>query len=244
MEVGEIPLWEQHAEWWQQGYTDGADPEYEQQLSPLAVEWLTDAINIVDIGCGEGQLCRALITPERTIVGVDPTKAQVAMGKQRGGGPHYVQASAVALPVGTNWADAALACLVFEHIHELHAALSEVARVVRPGGTFVLLLNHPLTQAPDSAWIDDHILGEQYYRLGPYLQECSWIEQIAADVQLPYVHRPISSYVNGLIRHGFELLELIEPPPAAGYLAAASEYQHTAAIPRVLGILSRRHVHS
>ena len=33
-------LWETHAGWWQHGFTDGADPEYEEQILPLAEEHL------------------------------------------------------------------------------------------------------------------------------------------------------------------------------------------------------------
>ena len=33
-------LWEQHAEWWQDEFTDGADPEYEEQILPLAAQLL------------------------------------------------------------------------------------------------------------------------------------------------------------------------------------------------------------
>ena len=28
--------WETHAGWWQEHFTDGADPEYEEQILPLA----------------------------------------------------------------------------------------------------------------------------------------------------------------------------------------------------------------
>ena len=45
------------------------------------------------------------------------------------------------------------------------------ARVLQPGGRFLCFLNHPLLQAPGSGWIDDHILEEQYWRVGPYLVE-------------------------------------------------------------------------
>jgi hypothetical protein len=34
--VVETDLWEQHAGWWQEGFTDGADPGYEEQILPLA----------------------------------------------------------------------------------------------------------------------------------------------------------------------------------------------------------------
>ena len=30
-------LWEDHAAWWIDGFTEGADPEYVEQILPLAV---------------------------------------------------------------------------------------------------------------------------------------------------------------------------------------------------------------
>ena len=33
-------LWERHAAWWQDGFTNGADPEYEEQILPLAAAHL------------------------------------------------------------------------------------------------------------------------------------------------------------------------------------------------------------
>ena len=41
--VAEIPdnLWETHAKWWIDGFTDGVDPEYEEQILPLAARELS-----------------------------------------------------------------------------------------------------------------------------------------------------------------------------------------------------------
>ena len=41
--------------------------------------------------------------------------------------------------------------------------------MLAPGGRFVFFLNHPLLQAPNSGWVIDHILEEEYWRIGPYL---------------------------------------------------------------------------
>ena len=51
-------LWETHADWWISGFTDGADPEYEEQILPLAAAELGGFARILDVGCGDGQISR------------------------------------------------------------------------------------------------------------------------------------------------------------------------------------------
>ncbi|TML19576.1 MAG: class I SAM-dependent methyltransferase, partial [Actinobacteria bacterium] len=83
-------LWETHAQWWQDGFTDGADPEYDEQIIPLAAEHLAGATRVLDIGCGEGQIARvAQRVGAEFVLGVDPTAAQVLEARRRAGGPHY-----------------------------------------------------------------------------------------------------------------------------------------------------------
>src|SRR5687767_8766697 len=91
--------WERHAGWWQEGFTDGADPEYEEQILPLCVEQLASAERVLDIGTGEGQLARlAMRGGAALVVGVDPTRAQINTAKERGGGPCYGRSLADRLP--------------------------------------------------------------------------------------------------------------------------------------------------
>ena len=54
------PHWEEQAEWWQREFTDGADPEYEEQILPLVERHLAGSRRLLDIGCGEGQASRRL----------------------------------------------------------------------------------------------------------------------------------------------------------------------------------------
>ena len=92
-------LWEDHAGWWQDGFTDGADPEYEEQILPLIAAHLAGAERVLDVGCGEGQVSRlALAVGAATALGVDPTWTQVTVAAERAGGPAYGRAGAGALP--------------------------------------------------------------------------------------------------------------------------------------------------
>ncbi len=196
---------------------------------------------VLDIGCGEGQLSRvaAGLPGVRRVVGIDPTRAQLetALRRQPGGAGtevQYARGAATALPFPPASFDAAFACLVFEHIEGTAEALSEVGRVLRPGGTFLLFLNHPLLQAPGSGWVDDHILGEQYWRIGAYLLEHHGVEEVDKNIWIPFVHRPLSVYVNALVAAGLYLTAMIEPAPPGGFLDRAEEYREASAFPRLL----------
>jgi SAM-dependent methyltransferase len=230
-------LWERHADWWQEGFTEGADEEYVEQILPMAAAGLAGARDVLDVGCGEGQIARLAVAGGATrVVGVDPTWAQVAEARRRGGGPQYARAGAGALPFADASFDAVIACLVFEHIRDVDDAIAEVARVLRPQGRFLFFLNHPLLQTPNSGWIDDQILDppEQYWRIGPYLIEDESLQEVEKDVFIPFIHRPLSRYVNALVDNGLVLRRMEEPAPPPGFLARAEEYAEAASIPRLL----------
>jgi len=234
-------LWERNAGWWQDGFTDGADPEYEEQIIPLVREHLAGATRVLDVGTGEGQLAR-LATKEgaELVVGIDPTRAQLRVAQERNGGPRYARATADALPFPDNAFDAVVVCLVFEHIAEHTPAIGEIGRVLAPGGRFLFFLNHPLLQAPNSGWVIDHVLEEEYWRIGPYLIEDVSLEELAPGVLLPFVHRPLSQYVNAMADAGLLVEHMEEPAPPEGFLAKADEYRAAASIPRLLLLVARK----
>jgi len=239
--VSDASLWETHAGWWIEGFSDGADPEYEEQILPLAAAELSGARRVLDVGCGEGQISRLASRLGADVVGIDPTWNCVRVAAERGGA-QFAMAEAAALPFADETFDAVVACLVFEHIREVDQAIAEVARVLQRGGRFCFFLNHPLLQTPNSGWIDDHILDppEQYWRIGPYLVEQESDEEVEKDVWIPFIHRPLSRYVNALAENGLLIERMLEPAPPAGFVALASEYSEAATIPRLLYLRTRK----
>ena len=231
------------ARWWVEGFTEGADAEYEEQILPMAAAYLDGFADVLDVGTGEGQIARlATRGGARRVVGVDPTEPQVRVAKERGGGPAYLRAGAADLPFADEAFDAVVACLVFEHIEAMDEAIAEVGRVLRTGGRFLFFLNHPLLQTPGSGWIDDQTLEppEQYWRIGPYLVEDNSLEEVEKDVFIPFIHRPMSRYVNAMIAAGLVLRRMEEPAPPPGFIARAAEYEDAATIPRLLFLLAEK----
>jgi SAM-dependent methyltransferase len=236
-------LWEAHAGWWQDHFTDGADPEYEEQILPLVAGWVRPGDRVCEVGCGEGQVARVVSRAgAASVVGVDPSLNQVAAGVARAGGPVYVRADAEHLPLGDGSVDAVVVCLVYEHLDAIDAAVAEVVRVLVPGGRFLLMLNHPLLQTPGSGWVDDHLVDppEQYWQVGDYLEPAVVVEEVAKGVHIRFVHRPLGVYLNTLADAGLVLERVDEPSPPPGFLAAAPGYESARYIPRLLALSLRR----
>ncbi len=260
-------LWDPLADWWKQTFTGGADPEYELQILPLVAAQLAGSQRVLDLGCGEGQVARALLAAGSAahVVGIDPSRAQLANAVAHGGeagaaeqplprpagsparpaspagpaghaGPRYLQGRGEMLPFADASFDGVVCCLAIEHAGDVDAVLGEVARVLEPGGQFLLLVNHPMFQGTGSGFIDDRILGERYWRVGPYLvEDVSW-EHVDAGVELPFAHRPLSRYVNPLADVDVLLVHMEEPAPHPDFLATSLDPQLEGAIPRLLAL--------
>ncbi|MGD0943462.1 MAG: methyltransferase domain-containing protein [Acidimicrobiales bacterium] len=238
--------WERYATWWRETFTNGADLEYELQILPLAESHLEGARRVLDLGSGEGHLARRLArgTAARSIVvGLDPSAAQLAgavaqeadaVAQRAGAGPRYVRGVGEHLPFRDGAFDGVVCCLVIEHASDPDALLAEAIRVLAVGGRFVLLVNHPVFQGTGSGFVDDRILGEHYWRVGPYLREDFVVEEVDPGVRLRFAHRPLSRYVNPVTALGCVLTRLEEPEPPLAFLEGSVDLELESAIPRLL----------
>ena len=233
-------LWEQHSTWWQESFTGGVDPEYEQQVLPLVERHLRGAGRVLDVGCGEGQVSRRIAGLGAEVVGLDPTPSQIRVAHERGSSARFVRARAERLPCPNAAFDAVVLCLALEHVGPFEAALEEVSRVLVPGGRFLLFLVHPILQAPGSGWVDDVTSGEQFWRIGSYLQEEVAIDHVAPGVSLEFAHRPLSKYVHVMGTYGLLIEDMVEPPPPDIVVKETGDFPNAGTIPRMLLLLARR----
>jgi SAM-dependent methyltransferase len=233
-------LWEKGAGWWQSNFTDGADPEYEEQILPLVEHYARGARRVLDIGCGEGQVSRRLAAQGAEVVGLDVTESQVRMAHQRGGPTRYLQAGAPQLPFGNASFDTVVLCLAIEHVEPFEAAIQEVARVLTPGGQFVFLLVHPLLQSPGSGWVEVVGSDEHFWRIGSYLEDDITTEQVGPGVHLSFIHRPLSRYVHAMGACGLLIDDMVEPPPPPATVEETGGYLDGATIPRLLLLRAHR----
>jgi SAM-dependent methyltransferase len=126
-------------------FTDGA--AYERLMgrwSALAgeifLDWLAQpkGLRWLDVGCGTGAFTELLVArgAPAEVQGLDPSASQIAFARTRPAvsHAHFRQGDAQALPFADDSFDVAVMALVISFIPDPAKAVSEMARVVRPGG--------------------------------------------------------------------------------------------------------------
>ena len=107
---------------------------------------------VVDVGTGVGHTLRRVAPEFRSAVGVDATREMLEAGAgvlaaARVTNALLVQADATALPIPSRSVDVVTSRLAAHHFIDAAGAFREIARILRPGGLFVLVDNY----APDEA---------------------------------------------------------------------------------------------
>ena len=234
--------WDLNAEWWQSSFTNGANAEYSEQLLPLIVELMNGFHKVLEIGTGEGQIIRALSEVSITAVGIDKSDNQIRHGKKIEPASVLIRSLAEQLPFQDSFFDAAIACLVVEHVEKFEESFREVSRVVKSGGRFVLAMNHPLLQSPGSSWVEDWTTDppEKYWRVGSYLREERSEEYFGDGISIPFTHRPLSRYLNALSDSGFVTTRMIEPQPFSASEEDLKWKNEIVFIPRLLVLVCEK----
>ncbi|MER7510381.1 methyltransferase domain-containing protein [Streptomyces lavendulae] len=105
---------------------------------------------VLDAGCGTGRALtplRAAVGPAGTVLGVDLTERMLAAAREAGRDADgtLLLADVARLPLRDGSLDAVFAAGLIAHLPDPAANLSELARVVRPGGRLALF--HPIGRA-------------------------------------------------------------------------------------------------
>jgi SAM-dependent methyltransferase len=180
--------------------------------------------NALDVGCGEGRFCRMLRALEIETTGIDPTAALIERARQLDPAGDYRLGHAEALDVSDASFDLVVAYLSLVDISDVATAVAEMARVLRPGGSF-LIANHNgfATAAVGGGWTED-ASGEPSFRIDHYLVErAEWAAW--RGIRIQNWHRPLSLYMSLLIAQGLTLRYFDEPAPSGGKPVKAELYR-------------------
>jgi SAM-dependent methyltransferase len=198
---------------------------------------------VLEIGCGSAPCARWLAAAGADVVALDLSAGMLdraaELNRATGLRVPLLQADAGSLPLASASMD--LACSAFgglPFVAEPGVVLTEVARVLRPGGRFVASVNHPMRWPfPDSPDPEDLRIVSSYFDRTPYVET----DAAGRTVYVEH-HRTVGDWVRAVVGAGLVLEDLLEPEWTPGRTQNWGQWspERGALVPGTLIVVCRR----
>ncbi len=173
--------------------------------------------NVLDLACGQGFFSHLISPKVGSLIGVDISAELIAIAesKKKPNQEFFVSPSDDFSMVADASIDKIFIVLALQNIERMKETFDECRRVLKQGGKFYIVLNHPAFRIPKrSSWEYDEKQEIQYRRIDGYLSE-SRIEiemhpgQKDSEKTVSF-HRPLQTYFKLLSKAGFVIARLEE----------------------------------
>ncbi|PPF44105.1 SAM-dependent methyltransferase [Pseudoclavibacter sp. AY1F1] len=176
---------------------------------PAMLELLGDVLGeqVLDAGCGAGPLAAELTSRGATVAGFDASSEMIAIARRRLGDAADLQVAQLGrqLPYPDGCFDRVAASLVLHYLEDWGPALTELRRVLKPGGRLVVSVHHPIIYRlmfPE----------RDYFATGQWTSTSTFN---GTEAELTYWHRPLHAMTDAFAETGFSTVTVAEPPFAA-----------------------------
>jgi ubiquinone/menaquinone biosynthesis C-methylase UbiE len=117
----------------------------------FALTKLSSEDNLLEVGCGEGYGTKMISSNVKKIVGLDVDSDLIVYATEKYSSENciYQYYDGKKIPFDNNTFDAAISFQVIEHIEDDRNYVSEVNRVLKPSGIFILTTPNRLTRLKD-----------------------------------------------------------------------------------------------
>ena len=194
---------------------------------------------VVDLGCGYGWFCRAARELGASdVTGVDISEKMLARAAELTDDNriHYQRSDLESLQLRENSLDLVYSSLALHYLPELDALFARVQRALKPGGSLVFSMEHPIyTCATRQGWLtDDSGEGVNHYQ-----DESQRVSNWLADGVIKY-HRTLGTTLNALIKAGLTISEVNEWGPTQTQVDAWPALAEEAERPMLVLIAARK----
>ncbi|KAG0651232.1 SIS-domain containing [Hyphodiscus hymeniophilus] len=197
---------------------------------------------VLDLGCGFGWLCRwAREGGAEQVLGIDVSSNMLAKAQTfpKDSAIRYLQADLETVEFQPVTYDVVISSLALHYLKNLSALISQIFERLKPGGTFVFCVEHPIFTAPRNPDFIEHADGSVSWPVNQYLLEGSRSTNWFADGVLKQ-HRTIATYISMLLDAGFILSALNEWGPNPQQVAEFPDWQKSRERPMFLIVKATR----
>ena len=219
--------WNNNAEQWHRLFGEN-DLNRRDLLDPIILEVLGDVLGkqILDAGCGDGYLSRKLARLGASITGVELSQKMLDFAiEEEKKAPlkiSYHHAICSSLPnLLASTFDVVVTNNSIQDTADYQGAFREFSRLLKPGGTYLHIANHPCFMTPIWGWVKDengvklYRKVDYYFKRGPFLTP--WGPRSGMEPTV-YWHRTLGDIINELISCEFCIKRVIEPEPPESWI--------------------------
>lgn len=176
---------------------------------------------VLDLGCGFGWHCRyAVENGARSVIGIDISQKMLseAKSKTKCGNIEYICMPIEDIDFPEESFEVVISSLALHYIKSFEDVLDRVYKCLSRGGDFIFSVEHPIftAQGPQDWYYDDkgNIL---HWPVDHYFTEGIRNAKFLGEEVIKY-HRTLTTYLNSLIKIGFEITGVVEPEPEENML--------------------------
>ena len=171
---------------------------------------------VLDLGCGFGWHCRyAREQQADSVTGVDISEKMLDKAREKTADPliKYIKMPIEDIDFSEEQFDVVISSLAFHYIKSFEAICKKVYACLKPGGTFVFSVEHPIfTSREEQDWYVDDQGDRLHWPVDNYQSEGVRDTTFLTGNVVKY-HRTISTYINDLVGAGFGIKTVKEPVP-------------------------------
>lgn len=162
--------------------------------------------NVLDAGCGIGQLSQALLQKGANVTSTDVSEEMLKIAKKNLGSKAKIFQADLAEPldfIEDQSLDVVIASLSMHYIKDWHPVFQEFCRILRPGGEVIFSTHHPVVDfklSPNGMYHDIELIEDTWYRYGNALE-------------VRYYRRSFSEIFEPLLSAGLIIKKIHEPLP-------------------------------
>lgn len=173
---------------------------------------------VLDLACGQGFFSHALSAEGALVTGVDISPELVSIAKKHASHNEefFVSSADNLSKFKTKSFDSVVCVLAIQNIERMTEAFREIGRVLKEGGKFVLVINHPAFRIPGkSAWGFDEKANIQFRRVDGYMAESRTEIDMNPGSKGPKevtysFHHPLQTYSKSLANASFVIRRIEE----------------------------------
>lgn len=175
---------------------------------------------LLDLGSGFGDFCReAIARGAQSVTGVEISEKMLVEARHRTpmSEVRYVQSAIEDFQIERDSYDVIVSRLALHYVRDYALVISSIAAGLKPGGSLVFSVEHPVCTALCRGWHVNERGEEDFWPVDDYGTEGARQQRWFVDGVIKY-HRTIQTYVDGVLDSGLVLERLLEPQVHSNFM--------------------------